>query len=800
MLSFKNKSNGYTPSDDQQGADSNLLLSKGEANLFQLLRYFSITSLITMLLGGILINIHFNKIEERSLMQMGEHQNIAMTKAFSNSLWPSLRGFLKKTVELDKNQIKDHTMMIPYLDTMLGRLMQDLMVVKIKIFNIHGITVYSTQSSQIGEDQSKNVGFISAMQGKAVSNLVHRNGFPSFDGVVEDRDMISTYVPLRKNGKIQGVFELYYDITIQLSHHEQSQKEIAFGVISLFSILYLALFSIIRKADSTIKIQHGQLTSLVKKIRNYNETLEQKVEDRTETLKITNAVLKTEIEERQQAEGELLKLTQAVEQSPATVMITDLEGNIEYVNPKFSQVTGYSRAEVIRKKPSILKSGKANSVTYEKMWYEISSGREWRGEFHNRRKDGSLFWESASISPIRNKYGKITHYVAVKEDITEFKAAQDSLKNSEMRLRTILDSVGEGIVGVKESGEIESCNPAMVRIFGYTADELIGENVRILTPEPHRTAHDNYIKKFLATTKPGDSLKREGLACKKDGSLLPIELGIIQIQTNSDIRFIATVHDISERKKAEKDIALSRITQAHHEKMASLGTLAAGILHEINNPTAAISGLLEAIQDNLGEENEDTLSYLKMMDEQISRISNITRDVSDLAAPQLEEIQLVDINSLAEKTSNLMRFDKRLQTIELSLDLDRTLPAISASASQLRQVLINLIINAADAMEENGDRPPKVSIKTSKTGDDVNAFLKISVTDNGIGMESDVMDKVMDPFFTTKPAGKGTGLGLSLCYSIIDKHDGTIEIESTSGKGSTVDIVLPLTNSNLKEI
>ena len=766
--------------------------------MFQLIRYFSITSLVAMVLGGTLLAIHFDRLKERSILEMGEHQNIAMTKAFSNALWPSLHGFLNQTMELEPRQIKDHTMMIPYLDTLLGRLMQDLDVVKIKIFNTNGITIYSTQPDQIGTDQVKNVGFVSAINGEPKSNLIHRNGFPSFDGVVEDRDMISTYVPLTNDGQIKGVIELYYDITKQIAHHDQSRLEIVFGVFALFSILYLALFGIIRKADLTIKSQNKQLTASLEEIRINNETLEQKIEERIETQKITNEVLKTEIQERHQAEGELRKLTQAVEQSPATVLITDLEGNIEYVNPKFCQVTGYSRSEVKGKKPSILKSGMIAPDTYGEMWGEIRKGREWRGEFHNRRKDGSLFWESASISPIRNKKGDITHYVAVKEDITEFKAAQNSLKNSELRLRTILDSVVEGIVGVKENGEIESCNPAMVRIFGYSEFELVGSNVRGLIPEPHSSAHDGYLQGFLATTKPGDTFEREGMARRKGGEIFPIELGVIRIHNNSPIRFIATVRDISERKQAEKELALSRQNHAHHEKMASIGTLAAGILHEINNPTAVITGLLEALQDNLGTDaDEETTTYIDLMVEQISRISNITRDVSDLATPQAEEIQLVDINSLVEKTSNLMHFDKRMQTIKLSLELDRDMPAISASASQLRQVIINLLLNAADAINEGDKQPQQIHIKTSIDKGEHDS-MRLTIRDNGIGMSSETIEKALDPFFTTKPAGKGTGLGLSLCYSIIEKHNGTIEIESQLGEGSDVHVLLPLENSQFE--
>ncbi len=209
-----------------------------------------------------------------------------------------------------------------------------------------------------------------------------------------------------------------------------------------------------------------------------------------------------DITERKRAEGELRKLSLAVEQSPATVVITDVQGNIEYVNPKFTQLTGYTLEEAKGQNPRILKSGLVPAATYEELWKTVLSGGEWRGEFANRKKNGELYWESASIVPIRDSGGAITHLLAVKEDITERKEAEEALRRSEQRYKDFISHTHEGVwrvemeqpipIGLPEGevferlmryGYIAECNLAHARIMGYSApEEMIGKYLRDLIP------------------------------------------------------------------------------------------------------------------------------------------------------------------------------------------------------------------------------------------------------------------------------------------------------------------------------
>jgi two-component system NtrC family sensor kinase len=238
----------------------------------------------------------------------------------------------------------------------------------------------------------------------------------------------------------------------------------------------------------------------------------------------------------------------------------------------------------------------------------------------------------------------------------------------------------------------------------------------------------------------------------------------------------------------EKELVIARQKFFHREKMAAVGALAAGVAHEIGNPIAAMSGVLQEMVDEQesgqfkGAEN----SKLTVLQTQIQRLSAITREISGFAAPQPMERQLLDLNGLVRTTAGLMGYDKRMNRVSLRLNLDSQLPAIYGVADQLTQVIMNLLINAADALGSRAEGTREITLRSEPSGDNV----CFTVTDNGGGMDQETLNRAFEAFFTTK--GKGTGLGLSLCYSIITGHGGTIEIDSTPNQGTQVRIFLPL--------
>jgi len=260
------------------------------------------------------------------------------------------------------------------------------------------------------------------------------------------------------------------------------------------------------------------------------------------------------------------------------------------------------------------------------------------------------------------------------------------------------------------------------------------------------------------------------------------ELGLLMDAVN-------TMQD--ELAKRDSHIEFSRQQSFHKEKMAAIGSLAAAVAHEINNPLSAIVGVAQAM-DNECHSSEcslyGALCHPEMILDQAKRVIQITRQISEFSVPQSQDPEFIDLNGLLRSTANFVKFDRRFRLVEVNIELDSNLPAVYAIADHLVQVAMNLLINAADALHGRTKPPPRISLLTSR-GDD---HVLVQVIDNGEGISPDNLPLVFVERFTTKAPGKGSGLGLSLCRSLIEKAGGTIDIVSTEGEGTEVQIKLPI--------
>lgn len=274
--------------------------------------------------------------------------------------------------------------------------------------------------------------------------------------------------------------------------------------------------------------------------------------------------LQDEMSRRTKTEEKIRILSRAVEQSPATVVITDLEGTIEYVNPKFVQLTGYALDEAIGQNPRILKSGRQPPEFYQELWKTITQGKEWRGEFLNKKKNGDFYWEDASISPIKNEEGVITHFVGVKEDISASKLAEEKLRESEEKFRAIFNEARDGIVIIdRETGQIFECNSEFENQTGRKFEQLRKMKIwEIRPPEKIKAAK----RKFFEVKEKGEGGSREFEFQKPDGTIVPIEFlsRAIRIRGREYLQSIA--RDINERKRAEDTIR----QLAYHDSLTGL--------------------------------------------------------------------------------------------------------------------------------------------------------------------------------------------------------------------------------------
>ena len=280
--------------------------------------------------------------------------------------------------------------------------------------------------------------------------------------------------------------------------------------------------------------------------------------------------------------------------------------------------------------------------------------------------------------------------------------------------------------------------------------------------------------------------KRESLPADLPGSGLP--------QRGDEIGKLSEALErmTVELEERERRTEIEREKYIHQEKTAAIGTLAAGIIHEIGNPVTSIAELMRAIRDNDASPNPDHEEMRTNCDavlQNLERIVAIVRDVSEFSTSPSTERELLDLNQLIRTTYRLMRYDKRLLKVGCALELDRELPPVEGNEEQLIQVIMSMLVNAADAVEGVTSRVPVITISTRAEDD----RLHLVIRDNGCGMDEEAQRHVFDPFYTTKSVDRGTGLGLTLCQSIVTEHGGEIEIESLVDIGTTVHIYLPRT-------
>lgn len=378
----------------------------------------------------------------------------------------------------------------------------------------------------------------------------------------------------------------------------------------------------------------------------------------------------TDITERKVFEEHLRKLSMIVEQIPETIVITDTSGVIEYVNSRFSELTGYSYLEAIGQNPRMFKAEDTPEWVYRDLWETISSGMVWKGELHNRKKNGELFWEQATIAPFRNTDGSLKGYIAIKEDVTARKELQRQLEQS--------------------------------------------------------------------------------------------------------------------------------------QKMEAIGLLAGGIAHDFNNILTVIHGFCTIMQMDL-DKNDPNQENLHEVVTAAERAGELTNSLLAFSRKQVLNIHKVELKSVITDVGKLLRRiigeDIRLEIVfkgeQFYVDIDIT---------RISQVLINLATNARDAMPRGG----RLSIEVEPVqfgGSElynqnlcpIGTFILIKVSDTGSGIQEDILDKIFEPFYTSKHADKGTGLGLSIVYGIVMQHNGYITVNSRLGSGSTFNIYLPVSRVDSTE-
>jgi PAS domain S-box-containing protein len=501
----------------------------------------------------------------------------------------------------------------------------------------------------------------------------------------------------------------------------------------------------------------------------------------------------------------LKKFSLAIEQSPNAVIITDIDARIEYVNDAFVHKTGYPREDAMGRNPRFLKSGKTPPEVYADMWSTLTRGEAWRGELSNRTRGGSEQVERAVITPLRQADGRITHYVAVKEDITAEKK-----KNAELlRLFTAVEQSPDSIVITDLDARIEYVNQAFVDTTGYSREEAIGQNPRVL--QTGKTSKQIYREMWESLTR-GIPWRGELLNKRKDGSEY-IELAHIAPIRQPDGRvthYLAIKQNITEKRRLVEELERHRhhLEQLVDERSAELvaardaadvanrakSEFLANMSHEIRTPLNAIIGLSHLLAKDLHDSAQQArLSKISGAAKHLLQIINDILDLSKIEAGRLDlEANDFDPARMVMNAVELVREQAGQKDLAIVLELDALPPRVHGDALRLGQIVLNFASNAVK-FTAHGQVLIRARILSAQGKD---LLVRFEVSDTGIGMDEAQCSRLFQPFeqadrSTTRKYG-GTGLGLAISRRLTELMGGRIGVDSVAGTGSTFWIEVPL--------
>ena len=489
---------------------------------------------------------------------------------------------------------------------------------------------------------------------------------------------------------------------------------------------------------------------------------------------------KQELDERVRTAEKLRLLSTAIEQSHATVVITDKNGYIIYVNPAFMLATGYTADEALGQHTRILKSGLTPHEDFETLWQTILQGQTWQGELANKKKDGEIFWELASISPIKNDDGDITNFIAFKEDITLRKIAEQALARNEQYLHSILENSPVGFLITQEDGSISFSNHT---IEIYTHEEFSNLCVEDLVPRHQQNIHRDHRQKYFDNPhlRKEQYTMAQGLelhGIKKDGGIIPVQIILQYLEFEEQVSTIVFIHDISQQQEFEEQRLQFLLEK---ERINILAHFIRNAAHEFRTPLSIIQTnayLMQQIEKSAQKEKY-RLSIETQIDT-MTRLDNV----------QVYPTQEYNINSIIADL--IISTETWLQSKNLSLEvsLAENLPKLQVNTNDLALALQQILTNAIQYSHPEG----VIVIKTFAT----ERHICIQIQDYGNGIPAELLDRIFDRFYRIDETHdeRGFGLGLSIAKKISELHQGKIEVTSEVMVGTTVYLYLPLTFNN----
>ncbi|HEY8872242.1 MAG TPA: PAS domain S-box protein [Stellaceae bacterium] len=481
-----------------------------------------------------------------------------------------------------------------------------------------------------------------------------------------------------------------------------------------------------------------------------------------------------------------------VEAALDAIVVIDRDGRVRSVNAATERIFGYSAAELTGRNVRMLMpepyAGEhddylANYLrTGEKKI--IGIGREVAG----RRKDGSTFPMDLSVGEAKVAGEAI--FVGIIRDISERKAAEAAQRESELRLRSLLDTVPDGIVVIDDRGMIQSFSPAAERLFGYASAEIAGHNVSILMPSPYREGHDSYLDRYLRTGERRIiGIGRVVVGLRKGGETFPMELQVSEFGSAGKRFFTGFVRDLTEQQAAKRRIQDLQAELLHTSRLSVMGQMASTMAHELNQPLTAVMNYLEAARHLLESGSQSAERIGGLMSRavaQAERAGDVIRQLRQFVRKGETDHRAESLNTLVEEALALALVGARLSGVRVTLALDHSLPPVLVDAVQVQQVVLNLVRNAIEAMEAGERRELSITTRVTASAN----MAEVTVADSGPGIAPEIADRLFQPFVTTKE--NGMGLGLSICREIVEAHQGRLSVAPAPSGGAVFRLTLPM--------
>lgn len=502
-----------------------------------------------------------------------------------------------------------------------------------------------------------------------------------------------------------------------------------------------------------------------------------------------------DVTQRRGGDLELAKLAAIVASSDDAIVSKTLDGTISSWNGGAAKIFGYQASEMIGQPIFRIIPPDLHDEEREILARLQDGERLQHYETVRITKDGRRVDVSLTVSPLFSRSGQVVGASKVARDITAPKSAARALRESAARLSALIDTAVDGVILIDARGTILVFNPACEKLFGYPVDEVMGKNVKMLMPDHYRREHDHYLANYLESRRPRIiGVGREVVGRRKDGSTFPLNLSVGEAKQDGGSIFVGIIHDLTVAKCTETALQKARTELARVARVTTLGELTATIAHEVNQPLTGLVSSGNACLRWLASEPPDLEAARQSILRMISagtRASEVIAKIRALIAKSPPQPIMLNINDAIAEVVALIDRELQRNQVLLQIDLSDDVPLIFGDRIQLQQVVLNLMLNAIEAMSDVTDRPRNLSVSSKRSEQDT---VLIAVRDSGVGLEEVSPEQLFEAFFTTKKSGMGIGLAVS--RTIVMAHGGRLWAAPSPPVGAIFQFTLPLASKD----